>query len=201
LVFCDFLAWIFLNENKWLFLTLKVAGFNMAFGNRNIKTGNTSPDPGVILEKIRYFCSYRERSETEAELKLRSMQVPAVKIRDILRGLREDGFISDERFAMAFARGKWRVKHWGRLRITYELRQRKIPNKLIIKAMEEIDEEEYREVLANLIRRKAAALHPQAKEENKSGKKMNLKDKLFNFALSKGYEYDLVREILEELNN
>lgn len=172
----------------------------MAFGNKNIKPGIKSSDPAAVLEKIRYFCSYRERSEIETELKLRSMQIPALKIRDILKGLREDGFISDERFAMAFARGKWRVKRWGRLRITYELRQRKIPEKLIAKAMEEIDEEEYIEVLAEVIRRKAASLHPQAKEENKSGKKLNLKDKLFNFALGKGYEYDLVREILDELN-
>ena len=172
----------------------------MSFSNRKIKPGNNASDHEVILEKIRYFCSYRERSETEAGLKLRSLQVPANKITEILRGLREEGFISDERFARAFVRGKWRVKHWGKIRITHELRQKKIPEKLIIKAMEEIDEEKYREVLAELIRRKAATLHPQDKEENKSGKKLNLKDKLFNFALGKGYEYDLVREILDELN-
>jgi len=173
----------------------------MTAANRKVFNRPGIPDPALTLEKIRYFCSYRERSETEAELKLRSMQVPALKIRDILKGLREEGFISDERFARAFVRGKWRVKRWGRLRITYELRQKKIPEKLIAKAMEEIDEDEYIEVLAEVIRKKAATLHPHAGEENKSGKKLNLKDKLFNFALGKGYEYDLVKEIIEDLKN
>jgi regulatory protein len=183
-----------------LIFNLESLRFNMAFGKRNIKKGIKSSDPAVILEKIRYFCSYRERSEAETELKLRSMQVPSVKIREILKELREDGFISDERFARAFARGKWRVRQWGRIRIAYELKQRKIPEKLIKEAMEEIGEEEYREVLADVIRRKAATLHLPVKEENNSRKTLNLRDKIFNFALGKGYESDLVREILDELN-
>ena len=72
---------------------------------------------------------------------------------------------------------------------------------MIIKALEEIGEEEYLEVLEDVIRKKAATLRQQGKEENNSGKILIFRDKLFNFALGKGYEYDLVREILDKLNN
>lgn len=172
----------------------------MAMRNFRPEKPGQPPDPLVLLEKIRHFCSYRERSEKEAELKLRALQAPPGKIRGILEQLRAEGFISDQRFARAFARGKWKVNRWGRLKITFELRAKKIPDRLIREAMEVIDEDSYRLVLGELIEKKAKAIRPQKKEENKSGKTLNLRDKLFNFALGKGYEYDLVKEILDELN-
>ncbi|MCX6284588.1 MAG: regulatory protein RecX [Bacteroidetes bacterium] len=156
-------------------------------------------DPSLILEKIRYFCSYRERSEKEAELKLRSFQVPAGKIRGILDQLSEEGFISDERFARAFVRGKWRVNKWGRIRITFELRAKRVQEKLISSALEEIDEDSYRLVLGDLISKKAKDIRPQKKGELNSGKSLNFRDKLFTFALGKGYESDLILKTLDEL--
>ncbi|MCX6282273.1 MAG: regulatory protein RecX [Bacteroidetes bacterium] len=113
--------------------------------------------------------------------------------------LREEGFISDERFARAFVRGKWRVNHWGRIKITFELRARKIPESLIREALVEIDADTYRETLRELTEKKAKDIRLQKREKNNSGKNLNLRDKLFNFALGKGYESDLVREILDEL--
>jgi len=163
--------------------------------------GNNSltPDPALILEKIRHFCGYRERSEKETELRLRSMQVPYGKIRGILDQLKEDGFISDERFARAFVRGKWRVNHWGKIKITYELRAKRIPDKLIVSALGEINQDSYREILEEMIVKKANDIRPQKKTENNSKKSLNIRDKIFIFALGKGYESDLIREILNEL--
>lgn len=156
-------------------------------------------DPTLLLEKIRYFCSYRERSEKEVELKLKSLQAPPGKIRGILNQLTEEGFISDERFARAFVRGKWRVNKWGRIRITFELRSKRIPEKLIRSALEEIDEDSYRLVLGDLISKKAKDIRPLEKGELNSGKSLNFRDKLFTFALGKGYETDLILKTLDEL--
>ena len=182
-----------------LIFNLESLRIKMAFRNRNIRQGTKSSDPDLILEKIRYFCSFRERSETEVWQKLRAMQLPAAKICNILGQLKEEGFISDERFARAFVRGKWRVNHWGRVKITFGLRGMRIPEKLIVFALEEIDDNAYRNILEELIRKKSAKLRPKQGEKNNSGKTLNFRDKLFNFALGKGYEYDLIREILDEL--
>jgi len=157
-------------------------------------------DPADILEKIRNFCSYRERSEKEAEIKLKLLKVPSARIRDILQQLREEGFLSDDRFARAFVRGKWRVNHWGKTRITFELRSKRMPEKLISTALEEINQDVYMEILREMLRKKRSELDSQRERVNKSKKTLNIRDKLFNFALGKGYESDLIREILEELN-
>ena len=164
------------------------------------KNEDLNPDPALILEKIRNFCSYRERSESEVLLKLRSLKMPAAKTRNAIILLREEGFINDERYARALVRGKWRVNRWGRIKITFELRAKKIPEKLIISAMDEIDPDEYRLVLRDLIDKKAKAFRIHKKAEINSGETLNLREKLFNFALGKGYEYDLVSEIIKELN-
>ena len=172
----------------------------MIFRGKGNEKGHKTPDPLLTMEKIRYFCSYRERSETETRQKLRTLQVPAARIGSILNQLKEEGFISDERFARAFVRGKWRVNHWGKIKITFGLRGMKIREDLIATALEEIDEEVYRNMLFELIRNKAAELRPKQREKNNSGKTLNFRDKLFNFALGKGYEHDLIREILDDLN-
>ena len=167
--------------------------------NRNFKGWKTDSDLLFILEKIRHFCSYRERSEKEAELRLKSMKVPSAKIKQILEQLREDGFLSDERFARAYVSGKWRVNRWGRAKITFELKAKGIPEKLIHAALLEIDKDSYRETLEMLIRKKTDEFHLRQKKENISKKFLNIRDKIFNFALGKGYEPDLIDEILHEL--
>ncbi len=160
---------------------------------------NHIPDPDKILEKMRYFCSYRERSLKETELKLRALQLPQGKIKGILEQLSEEGLLSDDRFARAFVRGKWRVNHWGRIKITYELRAKQIPGRTITAALDEIEEDFYHMQLRDLMVKKDKDIRQNKKKENKSGKTLNFRDKLFNFALGKGYEHDLIREILDEL--
>ena len=171
----------------------------MPFRGRGTYTGSQNPDPVLILEKIRHFCSYRERSEKEVEMKLKTMKVPLAKTKSILNQLRDEGYISDERFARAFVRGKWRVNHWGRIRIIFELRTKKIPEKLITTALEEISEDSYQTILKELIMKKAAELIQKHKEGNNYRKTLNFRDKIFNFALGKGYEFNLIHEILDEL--
>ena len=191
----------------------------MNLHNKRVRLDFSVADAEVLLEKIRYFCSYRERSEKETVQKLKSMKLPFPKITSIIKQLKNEGFIDDERFARAFVRGKWRVNHWGRTRIAYELRAKGMPEKIIKPALEEIEKEDYRQGLIEIVRKyvtkdvrkyvrkdvgKGAknmgkVVVKRSEVENISGEKFHLKDKIFNFALGKGYEPDLILEILHEL--
>ena len=77
---------------------------------------------------------------------------------EILSGLIEQGYLNEERFAIAFAGGKWRVKQWGRVKIKYELKQRQVSDYCIKKALKQIDETGYLEILKKLAGEKYAAL-------------------------------------------
>jgi len=167
--------------------------------NRNAIGRKADADLASVTEKIRHFCSYRERSEKETGLKLKSLKVPTSKIKAILNRLREEGFLDEERYARAYVRGKWRVNRWGRIRIRYELKAKGIPEKLINSALVEIDEDTYREILEAVIRKKSGEIRHKGEEKNNSKKSLNIRDNIFNFALGKGYETDLVNEILNEL--
>jgi regulatory protein len=167
--------------------------------NRNAIGRKADSDPASVTEKIRRYCSYHERSEKEAELKLKSLKAPASKTKAILNQLREEGFLNEERFARAYVRGKWKVNRWGKIRIRYELKAKGISEKLISSALLEIDEDIYRDMLETIIRKKSGEFRHKGEEKNISKKSLNIRDKIFNFALGKGYETDLVNEILNEL--
>jgi regulatory protein len=144
----------------------------------------------LTKNRIRRYCAYQERSTRDVEMKLREWKVSPSMIKTIVEGLKEEGFLDDARFVRAFIHGKFHINHWGKNKIVYELRGKGIPGSLIDAGMEEIDEERYREMLKSLIVKKS--------REIKGGKNLNIREKLINFALSKGFEFDL---ILQSLNN
>jgi len=146
--------------------------------------------PVDFLAKIESYCAFRERSTAEVEQKLRTWQLPSAKTAAILKHLHSNGFIDDERFACAFARGKFRNNKWGRQKIRFELIGRKIPEKIIDRAMKEIGEEEYLQTLRNLILKK--------RKEIKEEKTVNIREKIINFATGKGFELDLVLQTMKD---
>ena len=115
------------------------------------------------LAKLEYYCAYQERCPKEVRTKLASLGVPRAEAEQIFHLLQEEGFINEERFAMAFAGGKFRVNHWGRVRIRMELRMRNIAADLIEKALGSIDETAYTDVLKQLLDKKRA--HYEGKEQ------------------------------------
>lgn len=108
------------------------------------------------LAKLEYYCAYQERCPKEVRTKLATLGVPRAEAEQIFHLLQEEGFINEERFAMAFAGGKFRVNHWGRVRIRMELRMRNIAADLIEKALGSIDETAYTDVLKQLLDKKRA---------------------------------------------
>jgi regulatory protein len=99
----------------------------------------------------------------------------------------EENYLNEERFAIAYAGGKWRIKKWGRVRIRLELKQRKISGYCINKAIASIGEDEYRKVLGSMIKKKYAAL--------KSDQYIIRKKKTFNYCIARGYEPALISEL------
>ena len=140
--------------------------------------------------KLMQFCAYRDRSQKEVEEKLIDMRmIPAVREKIIIQ-LMQENFLSEERFARSFARGKFRIKKWGRNKIKQELKAREISAPLIKIALTEIDEEDYFKTLRDLAEKKLLLL-----KEKDPFKKRN---KLSNYLLQKGFESSLVYEVTGE---
>lgn len=149
----------------------------------------SSTDIELALSRARRYCAYQERCEKEVETKLKAWKVRPTIVPQVIRQLKEENYIDDERFAKVYASGRFRIKHWGRTKITYELKGKGLPENLINSALEEIDEEEYKDVLEELLLKK----NREIKEEDP----FTRKKKLISFALQKGYEFTAVRELVD----
>ena len=134
------------------------------------------------------YCSYQERCLQEIEEKLSKLQAPKEEWHQLIQQLETDGFWNEERFARSFARGKFRIKSWGVIRIQYELRMRGIPDILVLKALEEIDKSEYFETALRLVRKK--------QQEVRNVSDVSARQKVYSYLSQKGFEAQLIREIL-----
>ncbi len=150
-------------------------------------------DPHLALVKMQGWCAYQERSQQDARDKLYELGMWTEAVEEIISQLIQDNFLNEERFACSFARGKFSIKKWGRIKIKQELKQKRVGEYCLKKAMKEIDETEYLNTLKKLIESKRLLI----KESNK----VKLKYKLLNYALSKGYESDLIYDVLNNMEN
>lgn len=144
-----------------------------------------------VKRKIERYCVYQDRCHKEVEKKLAEYHLIPEAKEAILLHLFEHNFLNEERFAKSFARGKFRIKKWGRQRITRELKLRDISTYNIKTALKEINEADYLTSLHNLIEKK----NNQVTEENI----FKRKKKIIDFLLYRGYETDLVFKTVNEL--
>jgi regulatory protein len=146
---------------------------------------------GLALNKMMAYCAYQERCRLEILQKLKAMEVPEAQQEDIVKYLEEEGYLNEQRFARAFAEGKFRIKNWGRLKIRAELKARRISDVLIKDAVSLVCQEDYYKVLKVLIRKKIST-EKRIPEEK-------LKFKILRYAYSKGFEADLASDALNEV--
>lgn len=145
------------------------------------------------LVKLTHFCAYRDRSQKEVEDKLDTMHmIPEAKEKIIIE-LMQEGFLNEERFARSFVRGKFRIKKWGRIKITQELKKRGISSPIIKLGLTEIKEGDYRSALYQVAEKKLLLI----KETNEYKKKGKLADHL----LRRGYESSLVFDCVNEITS
>jgi regulatory protein len=140
-----------------------------------------------ILAKLENYCAYQERCHADVSKKLWSLKIPQSGHDEIILHLISNNYLNEERFAKAFARGKFRIKKWGKLKISLELKSRQISDYCIGKGMEEIDAEEYYQTCKELYEKKYATL--------KDSKTYIKHQKTVKFLISKGYESNMVWEI------
>lgn len=136
------------------------------------------------LQKLKHYCAYQERCHSEVKEKCFELGVWQKDHDELISHLIEENYLNEERFAIAFAGGKWRVKKWGRNRIRYELKQKQVSEYCIRKAMKQIPDDEYEEVLQKLIREKYESL--------KDEQWIIRKKKTVDHFVRKGFEPDLV---------
>jgi len=145
-----------------------------------------------ILIKAASFCAYQERTSKEVRQKLQEWEVADDDAKPVIAELIAQNYLNEERFARSFARGKFRVKKWGRLKIRQEMKLRGLSNELIQKGLTEIDGDAYEEVLRDLLEKKARSLR---------GESLAVKQKIVRFALSRGFESDIVWDLLKTIGS
>ena len=136
------------------------------------------------LQKLKHYCAYQERCHSEVKEKCFELGIWQKDHDELISHLIEENYLNEERFAIAFAGGKWRVKRWGRNRIRYELKQKKVSEYCIKKAMKQIPDDEYEEVLQKLIREKYESL--------KDEQWIIRKKKTVDHFIRKGFEPELI---------
>ena len=143
------------------------------------------------LQKLKQYCGYQERSHAEAQQKLWDLGVRRAEHDEIISTLIEENYLNEERFAIAFVGGKFRMKDWGRKKIYYALKEKKVSEYNIKRAMKEIDEVAYKKTLSELAEKKYQLL--------KSEQYLVRKKKTIDYLLQKGFEQELVFVVVEEL--
>jgi len=146
--------------------------------------------PTEALAKIYRYCAYQERSHQEVKKKLFDFGLTADEVNEIVSKLITDGFVNEERFAKAFAGGKFRTKNWGRIKIEKELNAHGLSTRCISSGLKEIVDEDYRKTLQTLLEKKNKVLsEPDS---------FVRKDKLAKFAIGRGFEPELVWSLIKE---
>lgn len=143
------------------------------------------------LQKMQNYCSYQERCHKEVRQKLKEMRMIPEAIDHIVTALIQHDFLNESRYAKAFVRGKFRIKHWGKRRLILELRKRDISKVNINLALQEITDADYLETFDKLAEKKYQAIQ----ESNK----LKMKKKLADYLLYRGWESHLVYDKVNEL--
>ena len=157
----------------------------MAFERKNIGTEQA-------YRKIKHYCAYAERSHSEVKEKLYSFGLHKNEAELLMSQLVEENYLNEERYAIAFAGGHFRMKQWGRAKIKYELKQKGVGEYCIKKALASIPAEDYQKTFEKLA---AAKLRDLESEQNIFTKKK----KLQNYLAGKGYEFEVIVEFLNSV--
>jgi regulatory protein len=146
------------------------------------------------LQKAIHYCSYQERCHSEVKEKLYSFGLNKKEMEEILAKLIEENYLNEERFAIQFTGGRFRMKQWGKVKIKYELRKKQVSDYCIKKALASIDKNDYLKTLQKLSSVKIKML--------KSEKNIFIKKKkISDYLLSKGFETDLINDLLKEIKS
>ena len=141
------------------------------------------------LQKAKQYCAYQERCHSEVKEKLYSFGMNKKEVDELLSELISENYLNEERFAILYAGGKFRIKQWGKVKIKYSLKQKQVSEYCIKKALAAIDERDYTKTLEKLFEQKLKTLKA---EKNIFIKKRKLQD----YLLQKGFETSVVSKLI-----
>jgi len=139
------------------------------------------------------YCATQERSQQQVRDKLYDWGLFGDEVEEVLSWLISEDFVNEERFAQSYVRGHFKLKKWGKLKIKQGLEQKKISPYCIKMGMKEIDAKDYHSTIQSLVEKKWRSL----KESNMYIKKQ----KTVRYLLQKGFEADLVWEVVNEMES
>ncbi|TVR90358.1 MAG: RecX family transcriptional regulator [Saprospirales bacterium] len=143
-----------------------------------------------LIKKLCAYCAYRDRSELEVVRKLRTLNASESQIPRVIQFLRDEKFLDQRRFVSSYVRGKFFQNKWGRHKIYQGLKAQKIPEKMIVRALNEIPSQEYLETMRELSQKKWESLPGLPRSEARK--------KVYQYLLSKGYESYHILEVLDD---
>ena len=141
-----------------------------------------------LLHKAASFCSISEHCVSEVEDKLTAWGVSNEDKQKIIDRLISEDFINEKRFCTYFVKDKFKFNKWGKIKITFALKGKGLDKELIANAIATIDDGEYEEMLASLIKTKLVGLKYEFEYEKQG--------KLFRFAQSRGFENNVIERVL-----
>lgn len=147
--------------------------------------------PEQAFVKAKQYCSYQERSHAEVKEKLYNLGLSKAAVEQTISKLIEEDYLNEERFVQQFAGGKFRMKHWGKIKIKYELKQKNISDYLIKKALLVIDEDAYLQTIDKLLHKKWNSL--------KQEQYLQRTFKTTQYMLQKGFEVNLIQNALNKI--
>ena len=142
------------------------------------------------LQKLKHYCGYQERCHSEVKQKMYDLGVNKKEHDELIASLIEEKYLDEERFAIAFAGGKFRIKQWGRVKIKHELRHKQVSDYSVKKALLQIDENEYLGLLKKLAAEKIKTL--------KNEQYLVRKKKTIDYLLQRGFEMELIMQAMEK---
>jgi len=146
-----------------------------------------------VLQKLRFYCRYQQRCQSEVKEKLFELGINKKDHDELITELVKENCLNDERFAVAFASGRFKLKQWGRKKIQKGLKEKRVSDEIAQKALEQINKKEYRAILNKLAKERYAAL--------KHEQHVVRKKKTMDYLMQKGYELDLVKEAINNFSN
>jgi regulatory protein len=143
------------------------------------------------LTAIQHYCAFQERCHSEVRYKLLELNFRGAEVEEAIAALIEEDFLNEERYAQSYVGGKFRIKHWGRKKIIQELKKKKVSEYCIKKGLKEIKEDDYWNVLRELTLKKYNELNSERNVWIR-------KQKVQRYLMQKGFELDLIQEMLKE---
>lgn len=150
-----------------------------------------SREQNIAYDKAAVLCSRSEKCTSEIQEKLKLFGLSVEESEPVIKKLVDEKYIDDERFARAFVKDKFRFNHWGKQKIEYMLRAKKINQEILALAFEEIEDEGYADELLKLLTDKVKTI--KAKDE------YDKRNKLMRFAMGRGFESGKIYATLKEL--